>query len=71
MDKSFEISVPQSLRDIKLGDWQKYLKIYEKNKDAEDGTFLTMKMLQIFCGMNLGSIRDIPVSYFDDASAAL
>lgn len=65
MTKEFEISIPSSLRDIKLKDWQKYIDIYEKNKDSEDSDFLNMKMLQIFCGLSLKDSHKVPISSFD------
>ena len=59
------ISVPSTLRDIKLKDWQKFQGILEKNKDNENNEFLNLKMLQIFCGMDLNQIKDIPLSSFE------
>ena len=59
-----EILVPDSLSEITLEQYQKFLKI---QKDNEDETFLAVKMIEIFCGirgdtimkMKASSIRDI------------
>lgn len=44
------INSPESLREITLGQYQKYLKIIEAN---EDETFIAQKMIEIFCGTEL------------------
>ena len=44
----FSFEVPATLRGIKLNQWQRYIDIYEKNKDAEDTEFLDKKLLSIF-----------------------
>ncbi len=41
-----EVSVPESLTEITLGEYQKYLKIQDQN---EDPRFLQVKMIEIFC----------------------
>ena len=59
-----EILVPDTLSEITLEQYQKFLKIQENN---EDETFLAVKMIEIFCGirgdtimkMKASSIRDI------------
>ena len=59
-----EIYVPDTLSEITLGQYQKYLKIQSEN---EDENFLAIKMIEIFCGlrgdtvlsMKAKSIRDI------------
>jgi hypothetical protein len=59
-----EILVPDTLSEITLEQYQKFLKI---QKDNEDETFLAVKMIEIFCGirgdhimkMKASSIRDI------------
>jgi hypothetical protein len=59
-----EVIVPDSLNEITLEQYQKYLSIQDKN---EDETFLAIKMIEIFCGikadlvlkMKATSIRDI------------
>ena len=59
-----EILVPDTLSEITLEQYQKFLKIQDNNKDE---TFLAVKMIEIFCGirgdhimkMKASSIRDI------------
>lgn len=59
-----QVIVPDSLNEITLEQYQKYLKIQDNN---DDDTFLAIKMIEIFCGiradlimkMKASSIRDI------------
>ena len=65
-----EIYVPDTLSEITLGQYQKYLKIQESDKDDN---FLAMKMIEIFCGlrnetimaMKANSIKDITMILTD------
>lgn len=45
-----EILVPDTLSDITLGQYQKYLSIIE---GSEDASFIDIKMIEIFCGVKL------------------
>jgi len=45
-----EILVPDTLSDITLGKYQKYLSITE---GSEDSSFMDIKMIEIFCGVKL------------------
>ena len=60
-----EIRIPQSLRDIKLHQWQKFQKILEQNKGDEETDFVKFKMLEIFCGLDLDKVRGLPLSTFE------
>ena len=52
-----EINVPDSLKEITLGQYQKFEKLNtEENKDT---TFLLQKMVQIFCNLNLKDVATI------------
>ena len=59
-----QVIVPDSLGEITLEQYQKFLKIQEDNEDEK---FLAVKMVSIFCGikedlvmkMKASSIRDI------------
>ena len=52
-----EINVPDSLKEITLGQYQKFEKLNtEENKDT---TFLLQKMVQIFCSLNLKDVATI------------
>ena len=66
MDSNFDFTIPETLRDIKLSQWQKYIEILEKNKDAELTGFLEKKLLGIFCGVELKDIDRIGLSVFDN-----
>lgn len=47
-----KLLVPQSLDDITLREYQKYEKIVETNKgDDKSERFVSLKMLEIFCGI--------------------
>ena len=43
-----EVVIPESLSEITLGQYQKYLKIQDSNDDPR---FLQIKMIEIFCGV--------------------
>ena len=45
-----EINVPNDLKEIKLHQYQKFLKLQEKSVDEK---FLASKMIEVFCGLKL------------------
>jgi len=45
-----KISIPTTLSEVKLSQYQKFVKIATEN---EEGTFLNQKMVQIFCNIDL------------------
>ncbi len=51
-----ELFIPTNLSEIKLAQYQKFLKIAEANEDSE---FLHQKMVQYFCGVDLRDIANI------------
>jgi len=51
-----ELTIPTTLNDIKLVQYQKFLSIA---KDNEDGEFLQQKMVQLFCGIDLKDVAQI------------
>ena len=51
-----EISVPTELKEIKLAQYQAFLKIAKDNEDAE---FLNQKMVQTFCNIDLKDVAEI------------
>ena len=59
------LTVPTSLDDIPLGQYQDYYKIYEANKDGEDNTFIQQKMLSIFCDVSFEDVRKLPATQCD------
>jgi hypothetical protein len=52
----FKISIPTELSEIKLLQYQKFLKVAKDNQEAE---FINQKMVQIFCGIELKSVAEI------------
>lgn len=66
MTDDFNITIPETLRDLNVAQWQKYLTIYEKNKDAENTDFLEQKMLEIFCGVSLNNVNELGLAAFDE-----
>ena len=58
-----ELSVPNELSDITLGQYQKYLKILEQNKDDDNATeFINMKTIEIFCNVEFKDVLKIPLA---------
>ncbi len=50
----FKLTIPSSLSEISLSQYQKFLKIQENN---EDSYFLQCKMIEIFCNLDAKSVR--------------
>ena len=71
------LSIPASLSEITLGEYQRYVKILNENTDEEgnisDGAseFLNIKALEIFCGLDTKQLYNIPLSMFDVAVAQI
>jgi len=51
-----ELTIPTHLKEIKLEQYQKFLKIAKENEESE---FLHQKMVQIFCGIDLKDVATI------------
>lgn len=51
-----EISIPTELKEIKLAQYQAFLKIAKDNDDEE---FLNQKMVQTFCNIDLRNVAEI------------
>jgi len=57
-----ELSVPDALSDITLGQYQKYLKILDSNKDDENAAeFINLKTIEIFCNVDFKDVLKIPL----------
>jgi len=54
-----DITVPDKLSEITLGQYQKFLKI---QKESEDERFLSSKMIEIFCNVNLSKVMNLKLS---------
>ena len=53
IDMELTLKIPENLREITLGQYQKYLKMEKEN---EDETFIAQKMVEIFCSSRLDYI---------------
>ena len=51
-----ELTIPTTLNDIKLAQYQKFLSIAKDNEESE---FLQQKMVQLFCGIDLKDVAQI------------
>jgi len=71
MKHEIQINVPTNLEGISLEQYQKYLEVSkEVDTDTEDGArFITIKILEIFCGMSSKDIHLLPLKVFDVAIA--
>lgn len=49
-----EVNIPSSLNEITLGQYQEFIRI-TKNDDSDD-VFINHKLIQIFCGVELGMV---------------
>jgi len=52
----YELNIPTELGEVKLSQYQKFLKIAKDNEDSE---LLHQKMVQIFCGIDLKEVAEI------------
>ena len=64
-----EINVPDSLKEITLGQYQKFEKI--NTKENKDTTFLLQKMVQIFCNLDLKDVATIKYKSVQEISLHL
>ena len=61
-----ELSVPTTLSDITLGQYQRYMKVVEDNEgDDNAGEFITLKTIEIFCDISLKEVLSIPAKDAD------
>ena len=61
-----ELNIPQGLSDIKLEQYQKYVKVLDGiDKEAEEASdFINLKALEIFCGLQLKDSYKLPMASF-------
>lgn len=64
--KEIELHIPETINDISLRDYVKFMKVYEANETVENN-FLDIKVLEIFCGMEYKDIVKVPIHYFNEA----
>jgi hypothetical protein len=63
-----EVYIPDTLSEITLGQYQKYLKIQSEN---EDENFLAIKMIEIFCGLRGDTIMAMKANSIKDITTIL
>lgn len=63
-----EITIPTKLNEIKLSQYQAFLKIAKDNEDQE---FLQQKMVQIFCGIDLKDVAQIKYKDVNDITTSI
>jgi len=61
-----EFTIPATLRDVRLSQWQRYIDVYDKNKDQDATEFLNKKVLEIFCDIKLSDVDKIGLNVFED-----
>lgn len=59
-----KITIPESLDDIRLKDFQKFAKVQKDNPDAD--ALLKLKMIEYFCGLKLKDIRHMAAKDVED-----
>jgi hypothetical protein len=64
----FKISIPTELSEIKLSQYQKFLKAAKDNEDTE---FINQKMVQIFCNVELKYASEIMYKEFLEITNSL
>ncbi len=70
---TLELSIPQRLADIKLEQYQKYIKVLDGiDKEAEEAAdFINLKALEIFCGLQLKESYKLPMKSFETVLEAI
>jgi len=63
-----KISIPTSLNEITLEQYQRFISIAEKN---EDNNFLQLKMLEIFCGVSLEIASNMSLKDVNEITASI
>jgi hypothetical protein len=63
-----KISIPTSLNEITLDQYQRFISIAEKN---EDNNFLQLKMLEIFCGVSLEIASNMSLKDVTEITASI
>lgn len=66
MNKKIQLQIPAELSSVPLQDYQAYMKIMDANKDAEDSEFANMKMLEIFCKVDIRDVYLLPLAKFSE-----
>jgi hypothetical protein len=56
------VVIPTDLKEIKLSQYLRYLKVLKDNQDDE--TFVCIQMIAIFCNLSVADVMKIPVNDF-------
>lgn len=56
------VIIPTDLKDIKLSQYLRYLKVVKENQDDE--TFVCIQMVAIFCNLSVADVMRLPVNDF-------
>jgi hypothetical protein len=56
------VIIPTDLKEIKLSQYLRYLKVLKDNQD--DDTFVCIQMVAIFCNLSVADVMKIPVNDF-------
>lgn len=54
-----------SIDAIPLSSYQKYVKVLDDNKDNQDQEFLSLKLLNIFCGITMKQAYELPIKEYE------
>jgi len=65
----FKLKIPTDLSEIKLKDYQKYMKMVVENEGAVD--FLNLKAVEIFCNVKIKDVKSIKASDFDEVVSVI
>jgi len=71
MKVELDVIIPTSMSSIKLHQYQKFLEITKDIDTEEEGSavFVNLKVLEIFCGLELKDTYKLPISTFDSVLA--
>lgn len=58
------VVIPTDLKEIKLSQYLRYLKVVKDNQDDE--TFVCIQMVAIFCNLSVADVMKIPVNDFSE-----
>ena len=69
MSKSITLNVPSKIEDVKLRQYQKYIKDIKSISEKEEPTkeeidFANLKLLECFCGITLKQAYQLPLAEF-------
>ena len=65
MSKQIKLKVPVTQADIPLWKYQKYAKVVQDAEGDLAEDFIRSKILEIFCGITLKEVYDLPISELD------